>query len=384
MSQPQHIAALTGIRAIAAGMVFYGHMLNGHLPEIPIFLQYGWTGVNVFFALSGYLFTYLYADRLIDGTFSWKDYIKRRLIRIYPLTTLLIAIAVCSRWGEFSYENIVLHLLLLQAWVPDYRLSLISPMWTLTVEESYYFSAPFLIYYISKLFGDRSTRDTARSKQVKAWRIIALAIVVWIVALAFANGATDLYQDIVVYGTLYWDSGAWTFTIFSRIIDFVSGMLAATVARHILPQKKYWGDFIVLVGVVLFWNAISVATDLGGPNHVGDHRLGIFIQKSIGLSAAVVIYGLHVGGLASRLLSTKVLVLLGEASFALYLIQLMPFIWWPEVGMQIQYNLEDLGINYYVAATASYVTMNVVAVSIYYAFERPVSRYLRKRYLAAR
>jgi peptidoglycan/LPS O-acetylase OafA/YrhL len=76
--------------------------------------------------------------------------------------------------------------------------------------------------------------------------------------------------------------------------------------------------------------------------------------------------------------------LLGEASFALYLIQLLPFLWWPKAGMQIQYNLEGAGMGYYWAATISYVTMNVFAVSIFYIFERPVGRYLRARFLTVR
>ena len=111
MKQTKHIPALTGIRAVAAAMVFFGHMLHSRLDQTPLLVQYGWTGVNIFFALSGYLFTYLYADALLDGSFHWSEYIKRRLIRIYPLTTLLIVVAVCSAWGSYSADNIILHLI---------------------------------------------------------------------------------------------------------------------------------------------------------------------------------------------------------------------------------------------------------------------------------
>lgn len=381
MSQTRHIPALTGIRAVAAGMVFFGHMLHGHLAEIPLFLQYGWTGVNVFFALSGYLFTHLYADKLLDGTFSWADYIKRRLIRIYPLTTLLIVIAVCSSWGTYTLENILLHITLLQAWAPEYRLTLISPMWTLTVEESYYFCAPVLIYYLSKLFQDRVHRLSSTTPTQLAWRIGFLAVLVWFGTLVFANGATKLYQSMMMYATTYWDSEAWTFTILGRIVDFMAGMLAAAFARYVIPTRKYSGDIIIAVGIVLFWSMISLVALLGGPVHVGAHRLGIFAQNGIGLAAAIIIYGLHAGGAISRLLSSAPMRVLGEASFALYLIQLMPFLWWPKAGMQIQYNLHDLGLNYYLAAIVSYVTMNVFAISIYYSFERPLGRYLRGRFI---
>ena len=76
-----HIPSLTGIRAIAAGIVFLGHMIHFHKEDTYPIMHYGWIGVNIFFALSGYLFTHLYADTLLHGTFSWTDYLKRRLLK---------------------------------------------------------------------------------------------------------------------------------------------------------------------------------------------------------------------------------------------------------------------------------------------------------------
>ena len=384
MTSPRHIPALTGIRAIAAGMVFYGHMLLGHMSEVPELMQYGWTGVNIFFALSGYLFTYLYSDKLFDGSFSWSDYIKRRIIRIYPLTSLLIIIAILSQWGEYSLGNIVTHLMLLHAWIPEYRLELISPMWTLSVEESFYFSAPVLIILLGLVFREVATHWSSVSKTYRSAVIILVAMALWLLILSFSAGATKLYQNTLDYYTAYWDNEAWTFTIFGRIVDFASGMLAASIARYVLPRRHYIGDIIVLAGALLYVGALSSIADMGGPNNVGSHRLGLLAQNSVGLAAAIIIYGLHAGGLFSRLLSSKPMQILGEASFALYLIQLMPFLWWPHVGMQIQYNMEDAGFNFYTAATVSYIVINIVSIGVFYMFERPVSRFLRRRFLSAR
>jgi peptidoglycan/LPS O-acetylase OafA/YrhL len=384
MSSPVHIPALTGIRAVAAGMVFYGHMLVGHQTEIPDLMRYGWTGVNIFFALSGYLFTYLYSDKLLNNTFSWSDYIKRRLIRIYPLTTLLICLAVLSQWGEYSIPNILLHLTLLQAWVPDIRLSLISPMWTLTVEESFYFSAPILIYALGSAYNDVSRRIQHSNSTTRFLVLTCISVLLWLGTLVFANGAVKLYQNALVYFTNYWDNEAWTFTILGRIVDFVSGMLAASIARHHLPKKNVAGDAIVIIGVCLYIAALTCITSMGGPNGVGAHRLGIIAQNSVGAAAAVIIYGLHSGGIISRVLGSKPMHLMGEASFALYLLQLMPLLWWPKLGMQIFYNMQAAGMHHYVAATVSYVVINLVSIGVFFAFERPVSRYLRHRFLQER
>ena len=46
-------------------------MIGPHHDVVPAPLRYGWTGVNIFFALSGYLFQHLYAESLVAGVFSW-------------------------------------------------------------------------------------------------------------------------------------------------------------------------------------------------------------------------------------------------------------------------------------------------------------------------
>jgi peptidoglycan/LPS O-acetylase OafA/YrhL len=338
----------------------------------------------VFFALSGYLFTYLYSDKLLDGTFVWSDYIKRRIIRIYPLTTLLVLTVVLSQWGQHSAKDVILHLTLLHSWFPDYRHSIISPMWTLTLEESYYFSAPLLIYVMGLFYGDidERTKDSTPSKRIILLLLLSFALL--LCTIAFANGSVRLYQDVLKYCTERWDSGAFTFTIFGRIVDFVAGMLAASIARRVLPQGKFMGDLIVMVGSIAFIWGLYWMDGAGGPDKFGIHKLGLFIKYSIGIASAMVIYGLHAGGVFTRILGSKPMVVLGEVSFALYLVQLMPFLWWPIIGMQLQINLERAGLHYYSASFIAYIVLNLVSMAIYYAFERPVGRYLRTRFLAGR
>jgi peptidoglycan/LPS O-acetylase OafA/YrhL len=381
---PSYISALTGIRAVAAAMVFFGHLLLQYRESLPIVFEYGWTGVNVFFALSGYLFSYLYSDKLFGGTFAWSDYIKRRLIRIYPLTSLLILIVVLSQWDQHSLKDVLLHLTLLHSWFPDHRHSLISPMWTLTVEESYYFSAPILIYIMGMFFNEVYSRVQQSTVVKRIAALLLLSLLLWLATVAFANGSARLYQDVRFYFSGRWDSGAFTFTIFGRIVDFVSGMLAAEIARRMLPKRQFIGDGLVVLGCLAFVSALYGLESIGGPARFGVHKLGMLLQYSLGLSAAIVIYGLHSGGFFNRLLGSKPMIILGEASFALYLIQLMPFLWWPNIGMQLQYNLERAGFQHYIASIIAYIVLNLVSIGLYYAFERPLSRYLRHKFLSSR
>jgi peptidoglycan/LPS O-acetylase OafA/YrhL len=140
----------------------------------------------------------------------------------------------------------------------------------------------------------------------------------------------------------------------------------------------------VVLGCLAFVSALYGLESIGGPARFGVHKLGMLLQYSLGLSAAIVIYGLHSGGFFNRLLGSKPMIILGEASFALYLIQLMPFLWWPNIGMQLQYNLERAGFQHYIASIIAYIVLNLVSIGLYYAFERPLSRYLRHKFLSSR
>ncbi|KAB0643692.1 acyltransferase family protein [Burkholderia latens] len=88
----QKFEILDGLRGIAAISVMLMHFLQD-LP-IPI-LQSAYLSVDVFFMLSGFILTYSYGERLRHGT--WLDtYLKRRVIRLYPMICIGITIGFVS------------------------------------------------------------------------------------------------------------------------------------------------------------------------------------------------------------------------------------------------------------------------------------------------
>ena len=74
--------ALDGLRAVAFLMVFGQHYLS---------LAWGWTGVNVFFVLSGFLITGILFDTR-DDPHRARNFYVRRSLRIFPLYYGLFAI----------------------------------------------------------------------------------------------------------------------------------------------------------------------------------------------------------------------------------------------------------------------------------------------------
>lgn len=376
---PTHIPALTGLRAIAAGIVFIGHVIAPHNSEVPGLLQYGWVGVNIFFALSGYLFQYLYADELIAGSFRWWPYFKRRLIRIYPVTTLVVILSAISAWERVTLPDIGLHLTLLHGWFPRYRSSLNAPMWTLTLEESFYLIAPILIYYLRRFFDDMRRRLPVLSPAHQVGAMVTVSLLLWTVTFALGRGLASYHQDIVYHLLRVWDGDVFSATIFGRLSDFVAGMLAAGVMGihgHRLARR---GDILVGLGMALLIGCISFIHAEGGSVSVGEHKLGSIAINGIAASAAIIIAGLHAGGITARILSTRTAIILGECSFALYLIQFMPLGPFPKVSMGLQQILETSGLHFVAAALVCYVIMNIAAAGVHYFFERPVGIWLRKR-----
>ncbi len=373
----KHIPSLTGIRAIAAGIVFLGHMIHFHQQDTYPIMHYGWIGVNIFFALSGYLFTHLYADTLLQGTFSWKEYLKRRIIRIYPLTTVITLICIVSKIGVFSYGNIITHIFLIHSWFPAYRMSINAPMWSLTIEESYYLLAPFLIYSIA-LLSDSVFAKLQTSSIFKKYSLFFIMIIVlWIISIAFSRGSVGLYQDMILYWLGKWDKDALTMTIFGRMSDFVAGMLLALIARYFPPQKSKHGDIISSIGIMLLVFSLQFIIIQGGPNSAGLNKMTVWAFAGIPLGASILFYGLHSGGLLNTILSSKLFIILGESSFALYVIQFIVLPGIPNASMALQMYLESLNIHFLLAALISYMSFAFIAFIVHIAFEKPITSYLR-------
>src|SRR5271154_1219666 len=87
----KRINSLTSIRAFAAIYVVVGHSLNFPLPSgfagkaIGSFINLGFTGVDMFFILSGYILSYVYLNGKDTSSFNKIYFWRARFARIYPV-----------------------------------------------------------------------------------------------------------------------------------------------------------------------------------------------------------------------------------------------------------------------------------------------------------
>jgi len=358
-------------------MVFVCHVLLPHAQWTPLWVQYGWVGVNMFFALSGFLFTRLYIDEIERGEFSLRTYLTKRLIRIYPVTTLVLIVSVIGI-GSAYWVDVLAHVTLVHGWFPQFRGTINGPMWTLSVEEAFYLLAPIGIFLAAGL--SRTITRYMHLPRKLPWIQLALLLVgLWALSFALSRGLVLHYLEMRLqfFGT--WDDGAYTFTFLGRLSDFVAGMLAAVAMRHTVGVKQQTSWIALIGGLALLCACILFIDSQGGPMLVASHKLGIVAVHTIALACALIIIGVQGNNPAKWLLSRRWMVLLGNASFSLYLIHFIPISNVQLLSLRAQTLLESVGLHPIAAMLVNYAALNVVAIAIFMLFEQPVSKALRRR-----
>lgn len=155
----EYIKTLDGWRAIAVIAVTFSHLKDAVLTKesllYPIF-SWGLNGVDLFFALSGYLI----AIRLIfeikkESRIDLKSFYIKRFFRLMPASWFyLIFISIISYLGYIEVKGIEIFSTL-TFWrnyltLPDQLHSYTIQFWSLSVEEHFYFFLPLFIIFLKK------------------------------------------------------------------------------------------------------------------------------------------------------------------------------------------------------------------------------------------
>jgi peptidoglycan/LPS O-acetylase OafA/YrhL len=141
------IPALDALRTLAILMVIAGHFPEAGKTQFPQYARlldgtlftFGWTGVDLFFVLSGFLIgRQLWKEQLRTGTINVGRFITRRGFRIWPLYVFiaLISPALDDRWS-YKWPD--------WAFLSNYSFGRVEGGWSLSTEEQFYILAPLVI-----------------------------------------------------------------------------------------------------------------------------------------------------------------------------------------------------------------------------------------------
>lgn len=354
----QYYKSLTGFRAIAAFMVFLHHYnpfpsSNKFTLVLHDFTSELHVGVTFFFVLSGFLIATRYMDM---KNFVFKTYMINRVARIYPmyfiLTFILFADYVfhnpSNLFNKEFYIQVLTNFTFLKGYIPTLIFSGISQGWSLTVEETFYLLAPifFLILQKSKI------------------QLIIIPIV--LISMGFI--VIHLLKNHINLGMFSLNEFYFNYTFFGRCAEFFIGISLAIIVRSNKNFKFYNSiTYIGLVLVIFFIYLISInkgSADLGIRTPIGK-LINTLLLPLIGISTLY--YGLiKEQTILSKILSSKLFVLLGKSSYIFYLIHLGIF-----YGILHKFFNNNLIV---------FLLLNLLSVGLYLYVENPFNQLIRKRF----
>lgn len=383
--QKGQINSLTGFRAFAAGIVLIGHLVDHHNPNTYWFLKFGWVGVNFFFALSGFLFTILYFDKFANQTQSFKEYFLKRIFRIYPMYLLLLGVTVLTRM-IYSWQDILTHLFMVHSFFEDSWMSINSPMWTLSVEESFYFIIPFLLILLFAI-------DKLPHLKTQKQKFVAIALMLFVVHCCFsylANYIVDV-KHLLLGG---YDNRFWTGTIFGRFSDFAFGIGAGIFVKKFpnssLIKNPILANLLFVIGYFGYYLASAHIDNMGGVNAplAQSSPTYSYAVRSYSLCGAFMILSLYGNSLFAKLFENKVIVYLGQISFALYLCQFVGVFSMGNFAISVKVNAHKIVSHIYnmnysenFAVVFSYIATSLLAALLYHFVEMPSQKYLRRKFI---
>lgn len=148
----KHIPALDGIRGIAILLVMLFHL------KIPG-LSLGWSGVPLFFVLSGFLITGILVEAKTE---KFSEYLRafyiKRTLRIFPLFYAYLALNfVTLLFSWRPTDGYIWYVLYLQNYHIGYEINrggnlpgIVGHTWSLAVEEQFYLIWPFVVYWLNR------------------------------------------------------------------------------------------------------------------------------------------------------------------------------------------------------------------------------------------
>ena len=308
------VPALDGLRGIAIILVMLHHFTyyrptSGIDEQIVSVLIFFWTGVDLFFVLSGFLITGILLDTRGNERYFTSFY-ARRILRIFPLYYLILFLALVvlpmfpavhtvligqdasvdlpPQWPYWLY--LTNFSIADRGWVHGW----VDVAWSLAIEEQFYLVWPLVIWLCPP--------------RLVGWLCTAIFI-----AEVFArSGARASDMPVLPIYVITW----------FRLDGLVIGaLLAVALRRGIMPDLGRLAPIVVIVGVA----GLVAVTILGGHTWWWNRRMQQFGYSLIAVIAGAMLVGAitrPADSLWPRMLSAGWLRAFGKYSYCLYLIHL--------------------------------------------------------------
>jgi peptidoglycan/LPS O-acetylase OafA/YrhL len=405
----EDVPGLTGLRFVAAFSVLIAHsigmvMRSHETPNgvVHWFMQASGFGMTLFFVLSGFVIHYNYAPTVTGGRAfpGIAAYLWARFARLYPLFLLMLFVCVALSIrpfhilaGQFepfysTVRALPYFLLSIHSWfyVPIGGSSLIytiagsaSLSWSISTEWFFYLLFPGIAWVILRSRNPWSTVALAglwctlwiaistslydRSVQIDAWAVERFGSMA---------GMQDHQQDSFVRWLLY-------FSPYLRIGEFVLGTFVAQLYVQLRGRKVTAAENIF--GTAVFFAAaasVLLVTYLEYSPNVG---MNIFRKMNMNFalapSAALLVFcAARYRNVASRILNSRLAIVLGDASYSIYLLHFGVLIAVVELGGSAVHGVVFDTVKLILVMAA----IILISILLYSYYEAPARKWLRQRW----
>lgn len=298
----KYIYQLTFLRFLAALLVLIFHYGTPippfNNPLIKNIFSGGSIAVSFFFFLSGVVLAFNYLDKSEIG---FKDFIIKRFARLYPVyllaffITLILGMVINHAYPKGG--SIILQALSFHSWVPGICLEINFPSWSIAVEVFFYLLFPFILKILNKTSDKNAT--------ILILGIWIASSILHIIQLKQAYHTEDLF---------FFDQFNLYFPLW-HLNTFLFGILCAKYIKKIKRSESInllKPRLLYTIGTLAFFTILLTNNPIKHLTHNG-LMSPIFFMIVAGLACD--------NSYLTKVLSHKFLVLLGNASYSMYIFQ---------------------------------------------------------------
>lgn len=339
---PSYIPELQGLRGIAVLAVVFYHC-HPRLEGTTLYYAslWGWAGVNLFFALSGFLITSILLEQRSKPQY-FRNFYGRRALRIWPVYVLVLVICYWqSRWfvGPGPLEAIkaapwLAYIFFVQNLFQIALPSAIGPTWSLAIEEQYYFLWAPLVRFLRRPWMLAGVLTAA----LLGSPLLRLANLAWITPTH-----TLIHLDGIALGSLL------------------------AIGLYTLPlTRRTW----LLLGLAALVLGIAAAATIAGGTAFLDSALATAFAGAVLASIA----STGARNPLSAALRRGPLAFYGRISYGLYMIHIMVFIYFGWFDLR----MDRYGIPGNLAVVAFRLSASTaLATALWYGFESQILKLKR-------
>ena len=304
----QHIPAIDGLRAVAVAAVIFYHLGFSWIPG-------GFLGVDLFFVISGYVITRLLLDSIErSGGLDLRGFYKARARRLLPPMIFMIVVTsiYISIWAQDSVRRFVTDVPFaltgtinwwLVAKEQDYfeaigRPPLLQHTWSLAVESQFYLIWPIILLLVLKRFG----------KKIIPFAALLIALISASL-LFYVSLQLDASSDV---SHIYFGTDTHSVGLFLGSALAVS-WIPQNFKSEVSKRAQNFIDFIGVFGLIGIL-ASFLLIDESSPTA---YKIAFPLAAVFGV--AIITSIVHPASRFAPILQNRVLLWIGERSYAIYL-----------------------------------------------------------------